>query len=101
LSASINAIGLSLRPAELNGGPGAQVRDAAGGLVNVFSLEVDHGKIGVVRSVINPDKVRHLGELADREPLFEALHRTRTGYPAALRPYATSWRPTAGAEHGS
>ena len=62
LGGSINAIGLSLRPAEVNGGPGAEVRDAAGRLVNVFSLEVEHGKIGVVRSVINPDKLRHLGE---------------------------------------
>jgi RNA polymerase sigma-70 factor (ECF subfamily) len=78
LGGSINAIGLSLRPAEVNGGPGAEVRDAAGRLVNVFSLEVARGKIGVVRSVINPDKLRHLGELADREPLFEALRRTRT-----------------------
>ena len=78
LGGSINAIGLSLRPAEVNGGPGAEVRDAVGRLVNVFSLEVEHGKIGVVRSVINPDKLRHLGELADREPLFEALRRTRT-----------------------
>jgi RNA polymerase sigma-70 factor (ECF subfamily) len=77
LGESIRAIGLSVRPAEVNGGPGAVVRDATGGLVNVFSLEVDHGKIGVVRSVINPAKLRHLGELADREPLFEALRRTR------------------------
>jgi RNA polymerase sigma-70 factor (ECF subfamily) len=66
-----------MRPAEVNGGPGAVVRDATGGLVNVFSLEVEHGKIGVVRSVINPAKLRHLGELADREPLIEALRRTR------------------------
>jgi RNA polymerase sigma-70 factor (ECF subfamily) len=77
LGASISAIGLSMRPAEVNGGPGAVVRDATGGLVNVFSLEVEHGKIGVVRSVINPAKLRHLGELADREPLIEALRRTR------------------------
>jgi RNA polymerase sigma-70 factor (ECF subfamily) len=77
LGESIRAIGLSVRPAEVNGGPGAVVRDATGGLVNVFSLEVDHGKIGVVRSVINPAKLGHLGELADREPLFEALRRTR------------------------
>jgi RNA polymerase sigma-70 factor, ECF subfamily len=77
LGESIRAIGLSVRPAEVNGGPGAVVRDATGGLVNVFSLEVDHGKIGVVRSVINPAKLGHLGELADREPLIEALRRTR------------------------
>jgi RNA polymerase sigma-70 factor (ECF subfamily) len=77
LGESIRAIGLSARPAEVNGGPGAVVRDAAGGLVNVFSLEVDHGKIGVVRSVINPAKLRHLGDIADREPLIEALRRTR------------------------
>jgi RNA polymerase sigma-70 factor (ECF subfamily) len=62
----------------VNGGPGAEVRDAAAGW-SASSLEVDHGKIGVVRSVINPDKLRHLGELADREPLFEeTLRRTRT-----------------------
>ena len=78
LGGSISAIGLSVKPAEVNGGPGAVVRDAAGGLVNVFSLEVGDGRIRVVRSVINPAKLHHLGKVADGEPLIDALRGTRT-----------------------
>ncbi len=53
------------RLVEINGQPGALVLDRDGRLVNVFSLDVADGAVQVIRSVINPDKLRHLGPLAD------------------------------------
>jgi RNA polymerase sigma-70 factor (ECF subfamily) len=50
---------------EVNGQPGAVVRDADGRVVNVLVLDVLDGQIQVVRSVINPDKLRHIGPVAD------------------------------------
>jgi RNA polymerase sigma-70 factor (ECF subfamily) len=57
----------------VNGQPGAMLRDAAGQLINVFVLDIVGGAVHAVRSVINPDKLRHLGPVAD----VRALLRTR------------------------
>jgi RNA polymerase sigma-70 factor, ECF subfamily len=57
--------GVRVEPHEVNGQPGAVVRDADGLVVNVLVLDVVGGRIQVVRSVINPDKLRHLGPVAD------------------------------------
>ena len=50
-----------LRLGEVNGQPGALLFDAEDRLVNVFSFEIADGAILGVRSVINPDKLDHLG----------------------------------------
>ncbi|HEX5089483.1 MAG TPA: RNA polymerase sigma-70 factor [Nocardioides sp.] len=57
--------GIQLERHEVNGQPGAVVRDASGKVVNVMTLDVLDGRIQVVRSVINPDKLQHLGPVAD------------------------------------
>lgn len=57
--------GLRVEPVPVNGGPGARVLDPAGRLVNVLSFDVVDGRVAALRSVINPDKLRHLGPVAD------------------------------------
>jgi RNA polymerase sigma-70 factor (ECF subfamily) len=57
--------GIRVERHEVNGQPGAVVRDGDGQVVNVLVLDVLDGRIQVVRSVINPDKLRHLGPVAD------------------------------------
>jgi len=57
--------GLQVEPHEVNGQPGAVFRDAAGAVINVLALDVHGGRIQVIRSVINPDKLHHLGTVAD------------------------------------
>ena len=57
--------GLQVEPHEVNGQPGAVFRDAAGAVINVLALDVFDGRIQVIRSVINPDKLHHLGPVAD------------------------------------
>lgn len=58
---------------EVNGQPGAMLLDASGHLINIFVLDIIGGAIQTVRSVINPDKLRHLGPVAD----VRAVLRTR------------------------
>jgi RNA polymerase sigma-70 factor (TIGR02957 family) len=62
----------TVRLGEVNGQPGALFFDADERLVNVFAFEVAEGAIQAVRSVINPDKLAHLGyplsPLARRDP---------------------------------
>jgi hypothetical protein len=64
--------GLSLRPAEVNGGPGALYLDPQQRLIAVVALDIAGGQITGISSVVNPDKLSHLGPLGD----FAALLRT-------------------------
>ncbi len=57
--------GIQLRPAIVNGGPGFRSFDPAGRLVNVVGLDITGGVIARVYSMLNPDKLGHLGPLSD------------------------------------
>jgi RNA polymerase sigma-70 factor (ECF subfamily) len=62
--------GVSLREVTVNGQPGAMVLDPSERLIGVLALDIaEGGQIQTVTSVINPDKLRHLGPLADLGPL--------------------------------
>jgi RNA polymerase sigma-70 factor (TIGR02957 family) len=63
---------VSLRLAEVNGGPGAVYRDGQQRLIGVVALEIAGGQVTGIRSVVNPDKLRHLGPVGD----FEAIVRS-------------------------
>jgi RNA polymerase sigma-70 factor (ECF subfamily) len=64
------ALGLVVQPTEINGQPGARVLDREGRVTNVFCLEIVEGAVQTVRSVINPEKLGHLGPLADVRALL-------------------------------
>jgi RNA polymerase sigma-70 factor (ECF subfamily) len=64
-------LGATLRPAWVNGQPGAVTYDAAGRVINVFALEVTDGLVQTIRSVVNPDKLGHLGPVSDLARLTE------------------------------
>jgi 2-alkyl-3-oxoalkanoate reductase len=74
LAQQIRQVGIVIRPAGINGQPGAMFVDPAGRLVNVFVLDIADGQVQAIRSVINPDKLRHLGPLADIGGLRRRLH---------------------------
>jgi RNA polymerase sigma-70 factor, ECF subfamily len=67
--------GVEIRPRQVNGQPGAVVVDAQGRLVSVFALDIAEGVIQTVRSVINPEKLGHLGPLADVRGLMRQSRR--------------------------
>ena len=58
-------LGVSLRLAWVNGQPGAVAHDAEGRVVSVFGLDIAASKVQAVRSVVNPDKLGHLGAVSD------------------------------------
>jgi RNA polymerase sigma-70 factor (TIGR02957 family) len=64
--------GLSLRPVEVNGGPGALYLDAQQRLVAVMALEIAGGQITSVNAIVNPDKLTHLGPLGDYASLLRS-----------------------------
>jgi RNA polymerase sigma-70 factor (TIGR02957 family) len=57
--------GTSLRPVEVNGGPGALFLDGQQRLISVLALDIAGGQITGISSVVNPDKLTHLGPIAD------------------------------------
>jgi RNA polymerase sigma-70 factor (ECF subfamily) len=59
------APGGSLRPVEVNGGPGALYLDAQQRLIAVVALEVAGGQVTSIHAILNPDKLTRLGPVGD------------------------------------
>jgi len=57
--------GGSLRPVEVNGGPGALYLDAQQRLLAVVALEVAGGQVTSISAILNPDKLTRLGPVGD------------------------------------
>ena len=57
--------GVSLRAVEVNGAPGALYLDAQQRLFGVMALDIAGGEITGISSLVNPDKLTHLGPVAD------------------------------------
>ena len=53
-----------IREVEVNGQPGA-VLMAGGGVAAVMALDIADGRVQGIRSIVNPDKLGHIGPLAD------------------------------------
>jgi RNA polymerase sigma-70 factor (ECF subfamily) len=49
----------------VNGEPGALFRTSDGRLVSAMSLDVVDGRVQTLRSIVNPDKLAHLGPVSD------------------------------------
>jgi RNA polymerase sigma-70 factor, ECF subfamily len=71
----------------VNGGPGAISYDAEHRVIGVFSLDIADGKVQNIRSIVNPDKLGHLGPVSDLAlppsrglpcPAWRTLIRTRS-----------------------
>jgi RNA polymerase sigma-70 factor, ECF subfamily len=68
------APGVEVRRTRVNGQPGAIFHAPSGELMYVMVLEIDGGAVHTVRSVINPEKLHHLGPLADVGALMRRKH---------------------------
>jgi RNA polymerase sigma-70 factor (TIGR02957 family) len=69
--------GIEIRPALINGQPGAEYRDDRGRLIGVISLDIAEGRIQTIRSVVNPEKLGHLGEVGDANALVRRIRESR------------------------
>jgi RNA polymerase sigma-70 factor (ECF subfamily) len=70
-------INVSLEPREVNGQPGAIFRDRDGSVLATLMLDVLDGQIQTIRSVNNPDKLGHVGPLADAWAVAREASRAR------------------------
>ncbi|MFD7487932.1 RNA polymerase sigma-70 factor [Streptomyces mirabilis] len=61
----MSRIDVTFEPHEVNGQPGAIFRDRDGKVLHTLALDVLDGQIQTIRTVINPDKLGHLGPVAD------------------------------------
>jgi hypothetical protein len=62
--------GVSLRPVEVNGGPGALILDGQQRLISVWALDIAGGHITGISAIVNPDKLMHLGPVGDFSSLL-------------------------------
>ena len=72
-------IDVSCEPHEVNGEPGALFRDRDGKVLHTLALDVLDGRIQTIRAVINPDKLSHLGPVADAWAIDRELRQARHG----------------------
>lgn len=70
-------IDVTFTRAEVNGQPGAVFRDRDGRVLHTLALEVLDGRIQTIRSVINPDKLGHLGPVADAFTVAREVKQAR------------------------
>jgi RNA polymerase sigma-70 factor (TIGR02957 family) len=65
--------GFTLRREEMNGQPAAIFLDPAGQVAGVLVLDIADGHIQAVSTIANPDKLRHLGPVADLSALLRRV----------------------------
>jgi RNA polymerase sigma-70 factor (ECF subfamily) len=70
-------IGVTFEPREVNGQPGAIFRDRDGKVLHTLALDVLDGQIRTIRSVINPDKLGHMGPVADAWAVDREVRQAR------------------------
>jgi RNA polymerase sigma-70 factor (ECF subfamily) len=65
LAGPFTRIGGTVEERRVNGQPGAIFRDRDGRVLNTWTIDVQDGRIQAIRAVLNPDKLGHLGPVAD------------------------------------
>jgi RNA polymerase sigma-70 factor (ECF subfamily) len=70
-------IGLTTEPHEINGQPGAIFRDRDGKVLQTLVLDVLDGQIQTIRLVLNPDKLGHVGPVADAWEVSREFRESR------------------------
>ena len=64
--------GVSFRLVEVNGGPGALFLDGQQRVISVLALDITGGQIASIGGIVNPDKLTHLGPVADIGSLLKS-----------------------------
>jgi RNA polymerase sigma-70 factor, ECF subfamily len=70
-----------VEPRALNGQPGAILRDRNDKVVGTLTLDVLGGRIQTIRSVVNPDKLGHMGPVADAWMIAREAKQVRRPRP--------------------
>jgi RNA polymerase sigma-70 factor, ECF subfamily len=70
-------IDAKVEPCELNGHPGAILRDRDDKVLGTLTLDVLGGRIQTIRAVANPDKLGHMGPVADAWAIAREVKQAR------------------------
>ncbi|GGO69031.1 RNA polymerase sigma-70 factor [Nonomuraea cavernae] len=70
-------IGGVVQPRQINGQSGVILRDRDGKIFVTLAVEILDGQVQAIRSMINPDKLRHLGPVADAWAIVREASRAR------------------------
>ncbi|MGI5350524.1 RNA polymerase sigma-70 factor [Streptomyces sp. CA-250714] len=73
----LTRIDVTFEPHEVNGQPGALFRDRDGRILRTLALDVLDGQIQTIHSVNNPDKLGHIGPVADAWAVNRELKQAR------------------------
>ena len=68
---------VTLEPREMNGQPGAILRDQDGKVLTTLTLDILDGHVQTIRSVSNPDKLGHVGLVADAWAVAHKANQAR------------------------
>ncbi|MFC9393035.1 RNA polymerase sigma-70 factor [Streptomyces sp. NPDC057027] len=72
-------VAITFEPHDVNGQPGAVFRDRDGKVLHTLALDIVDGRVRTIRSVINPDKLAHLGPVADAWALDREVREALRG----------------------
>ncbi|MFF3603027.1 RNA polymerase sigma-70 factor [Streptomyces sp. NPDC002463] len=72
-------VDITFEPHDVNGQPGAVFRDRDGKVLHTLALDIADGRVRTIRSVINPDKLAHLGPVADAWAIHAQVREARRG----------------------
>ena len=70
-------IGGTVEPRQVNGQPGGIFRDRDGKIVNTWTLDIADGQIQAIRAITNPDKLAHLGPVADSWAVYRETQQVQ------------------------
>ncbi len=74
---------VSVEPHEINGQPGAIFRDRDGKVLHILAMDLLDGQIQTIRAILNPDKIGHLGPVADAWAIHREVQRARRQWTSA------------------
>jgi RNA polymerase sigma-70 factor (ECF subfamily) len=74
-------IGGTVDTREVNGQPGAIFRSREGRVINTWTLDIADGHVQTIRTVLNPDKLGHLGPIADAWAVTRETNQSRRSPP--------------------
>jgi RNA polymerase sigma-70 factor (ECF subfamily) len=85
-------IGGGVEPQPVNGQPGAIFRDRSGKVLNTWTFDILDGQIQMIRVVLNPEKLGHMGPVADAYAVLSEANDARRRRDETASPL----RPTSG-----
>ena len=70
-------VGGTIELHQVNGQPGAIMRDHDGKIISTLTLDIISRQIQTIRAVVNPDKLRHVGPVADAWAVLKETQQAR------------------------